>query len=1300
MTKRRGALATDILLLTKDYRLELCRASHVVIDCATTLVDVTTNLSPVDVMDALANRVSVTWRLGEAEATVLRLRLTLQSSCALAEKVLSALDALFGQEPWVAQCPLVALRIRADVCRLEQRLSQQQILTSDYGWASCATVLLSLANDDLCGSGSLLERLPDATSVTHSAWDLLLQAGTGQSGDDIETMLAVAARELEFIGSLSALYLADLRLTVNSGLTRGIFDSLHYVHEECQLSSSLSAFVPKLASVLLYLCSFCSPRDQRRDAFYSYYAQTRGSDSAGSFSFSVSHEQQHLMDQITSFGRPLSFLIYVCDVLGRRTGDRSVDGLDYDSINSSCSKMRAIVRILSSLFDAQGPRTHDLDVVATLCDEGLVSSDLVCEELPPGIALPCLEVLYRCRNDPALADLPGWSAGAWSLVGRDDIVRHNVAAQSGTDDSAIHAKNDSGFQEDRFADIDGDGLAPLERSSALLYDDNRVREAARLLRSSRSIFLRVLRTVETSDHDYERLKQKRLALLARRALALPVGRGMLALGNLHPVAAEPLPIPELCLKGRVPPANTSLALDEAECPADMRVWPEFHNGVAAAVRLSGSDESATKVSRTWIMYNRPTAQAQEGDEAGQQAQRKLHSHGGFLLGLGLRGHLSALEMPDVYDYLTKGVVTITVGILLGMAANKRKSCDIAVSKMLCLHIPSLIPNHFSAIDVASTVQAAAVTGTGLLFLQSSNRMITEFLLNEIGKRPEADTTAFDREAYTLACGIALGMVNLRVGDKATSEHRAQGLADLRLEERLNTYLKGGIDAEERKRNRETSDRFSAPLFGLNGDERCSTVHECDQINVDVTAPAATLALALMYMKTGNETIASMLSLPDTHFMLESIRPDFIALRVVARTLILWNEIDPSDWIAKQFPAVVSGAYNEIRDHARRIMEDVSSVDTPAMREMLVDYDRRAVRQIYVHIVAGACFGLGLRFAGTGDERAKAAILKRILELQALRESNDMVSVASRPEFPILDTCLASTAMSLAMVLAGTGDLDALRLFKVLRWRCEEDTTYGHHMTYGMAIGLLFLGGGSCTLGREPEDIAALLAAFFPRFPVGTADNQYHLQACRHLYALAVKRKELRAVDADTNEVVSIPVELRFAGAPSVRATVPCLLRNSDCPATELVVLSDEHYPLTINLRLMRQSLTFFVKKKTCQSVGAMPPFLQSVADYLGAQKDGFLSLVLEDCSKKGTVDALSLYLSPLFGRSLRPCWDLKLYRAYYNQSRNAAAQDSILDMELLLPYMLEKTERSLATASSLKGARNYVSILYGDNEME
>lgn len=446
----------------------------------------------------------------------------------------------------------------------------------------------------------------------------------------------------------------------------------------------------------------------------------------------------------------------------------------------------------------------------------------------------------------------------------------------------------------------------------------------------------------------------------------------------------------------------------------------------------------------------------------------------------------------------------------------RGTCDISVSKMLCLHIPSLIPQHFSAIDVSSAVQAAAVSGAGLLYQGSSHRMMTEFLLNEIGKRPSNDMNVVDREAYTLSCGIALGMVNLCQGSGNA------GLADLRIEERLYRYIVGGLDDAEMRRKRDEGDRLSLPTTSASsGSDKCACIYEGDSINTDITSPGATLALGLIYMMSGNKSIASSIALPDTHFLLEYVRPDFLMLRVIARSLILWDDVNPSSsWIAAQLPSAVRDAYARMREHADNIAQNKTKASTSYN-----DFDRQAVRMIYAHVIAGACFSLGLRFAGTGDRNAASAIFERVMEFRDLRDGVDPVSCALRPPFPILEMCISCAALSLSMVLAGTGDIEALRLLKILRWRCDEEINHGSHMAFGTAIGLLFLGGGTCTIGREPEDIAALLLAFYPRFPLTTSDNQYHLQALRNLYALAVKRRDIKAIDVDTHESVFVPVEV-------------------------------------------------------------------------------------------------------------------------------------------------------------------------------
>lgn len=75
------------------------------------------------------------------------------------------------------------------------------------------------------------------------------------------------------------------------------------------------------------------------------------------------------------------------------------------------------------------------------------------------------------------------------------------------------------------------------------------------------------------------------------------------------------------------------------------------------------------------------------------------------------------------------------------------------------------------------------------------------------------------------------------------------------------------------------------------------VLEGEMVNLDVTSPAATVALALMYLKTNNENIASWFKIPRSSFELDYVCPDFILLRAVGRAIIMWDSIEPTEeWI--------------------------------------------------------------------------------------------------------------------------------------------------------------------------------------------------------------------------------------------------------------------------------------------------------------------------------------------------------------------------------------------------------------------
>lgn len=68
-------------------------------------------------------------------------------------------------------------------------------------------------------------------------------------------------------------------------------------------------------------------------------------------------------------------------------------------------------------------------------------------------------------------------------------------------------------------------------------------------------------------------------------------------------------------------------------------------------------------------------------------------------------------------------------------------------------------------------------------------------------------------------------------------------------------------------------------------------------------------------------------------------------------------------MSAQIPEVVSTEYARLNE--------------PLPEELTSVVDRQTIRQAHANIIAGTCLCLGLRFAGTGDERARAAVLGRV-----------------------------------------------------------------------------------------------------------------------------------------------------------------------------------------------------------------------------------------------------------------------------------------------------------------------------------
>ena len=292
------------------------------------------------------------------------------------------------------------------------------------------------------------------------------------------------------------------------------------------------------------------------------------------------------------------------------------------------------------------------------------------------------------------------------------------------------------------------------------------------------------------------------------------------------------------------------------------------------------------------------------------------------------------------------------------------------------------------------------------------------MLDEIS-RPPTNELLGCRESYALTAGLALGMLALGRGSEAA------GLADLQLEDKLGNYMHGKETAPhwsaflDPSASSQGGARPSAPAVA----SRCCRIREGPLVNVDVTAAGATLALALIFLKSNNASVAAQFRVPTSTYELHCVRPDLILLRVTARNLILWDSVQPTEaWLSSQLPSLMAPPPAKTQGPQAPI-------------------DAEALRLARVNSIAGACLALGLRFAGSCSQQACDLLLAQITELHALRQS----PASAKAELPTLETCLGTAALALSLVMAGSGNLKCLRIFRVLRRRVDADVTYGFHM---------------------------------------------------------------------------------------------------------------------------------------------------------------------------------------------------------------------------------------------------------------
>jgi len=451
--------------------------------------------------------------------------------------------------------------------------------------------------------------------------------------------------------------------------------------------------------------------------------------------------------------------------------------------------------------------------------------------------------------------------------------------------------------------------------------------------------------------------------------------------------------------------------------------------------------------------------------------------------------------------------------------------------------------------------------------------MTEVALSELedtsADDPSNSPEIIKDEGYRLAAGFAIGMINISHGNER------HNFRDAKIIERLLTLATGPREMK--------------------------FVHLLDQATA-----GATIAIGLMFLKSHDQAVANRIDIPNTPEQFDHVRPDILLLRIVAKNLIMWNDIQPTrQWIDGHVPWEARSKSGNVRLHLALGARPLSSKWLPTY-----------------NIVSGLCWSIALKYAGSGNEDARDLLLYWLEDFHLLWIRGSGASkydeLAARNA---VVRFLHLLALSASMVMAGSGDLKVFRQLRILHNVVDDvPHMYGLQQATHMAIGFLFMSHGHNTFTTSPLAVAALLASTYPLFPKDPLDNRAHLQAFRHLWALAAEPRCLipRDIETRSHVVASIAVVLRNGTTKSL--TAPCLLP----PLEDIVRVEIAHpeYQATtldfgqnaVHVAAFRRHQTVFLRRKsllarhggtfggTLAMLGAASPRLgtsTAVFDWLG-----------------------------------------------------------------------------------------------------
>lgn len=759
------------------------------------------------------------------------------------------------------------------------------------------------------------------------------------------------------------------------------------------------------------------------------------------------------------------------------------------------------------------PEFENIDLIRTMVSFEV--NVLQIETYPPGIFFIFKNTIELCQKK--LKSNWNVSIEELKLIGRNDLLHldsngneFNFKTQNeNTSSKSMKEIIDQLSSNEVLNAWDGEAEADKFYVTRLIFSqDRRFYELTRLLQTSK--VQQVTFDSEIILDDYEKLMRQRAiaSKIALRTLTTPIGRGAVFNSSRKPLVTEGFPMPKMNFNTLILPDNVNITVESDSLSQYLLNWGYFHNGTSAGLSVSKDFDG---ISGSWVVFNRPPV---------LNAQ-----HAGFLLGLGLNGHLKHLEEWHIYNYLGPKHIYTSIGLLIGMAASLKRTMDVKITKVLSVHVIAFLPPGSTNLNVQLPVQTAGLIGIGLVYLETQHRRMSEVLLAQINSALVVNDKRIISEGYQLAAGISLGYINLGKGDLMLSSH------DSHVVDSLISYGTSIRDIETLK-------------------------------ELDKSCSGAIIALMFMFLKSENYEIAEKLNLPKTIQLLEYVRPDLLMLRSLSKNMILWNEIEPTRlFVEKQIPVCISKRYS---------IESIHILDSGVLP--------------YINILSGELLSISICYASTANLDAKKTLLYYFDILMNL-SFIDPENYDSKVALIGIRNARDVTILGLSIIMAGTGDLDVMRRLRYLQGITDEYTRYGNYMAINMSLGFLFLGGGQQAFNTNDNfAIAALITAIYPMFGSNNYEalndvegraaneiNDLHLQALRHFWALSVINRCLIVREIDGEKPVKVDVDVLLKNKTSFRISSPCLL--PDLSLIHKISVNSKNIYFPVEFDMVRSSAT-------------------------------------------------------------------------------------------------------------------------------